>query len=422
MTSRARIGACVVSLACLLQLPGAAGAGAVGQPPVAANTPAQAQSGQATGEVDVDVFLNQEMHLGRYVTGGQLGTGYYTISGAYDDSACTPSGGTITVSGSATFHRSDNAHLFGTFTGTEGCDTGAVGLTVNLTSGTKDFVSAQLFMTGSRTFENITPGGSIYSESLTISGSAIFTKPIGYWMVGKGGAVTGFGGLATLGSAPTTSVTHLEPTPDFKGYWIVDAAGHVYAFGDAHWLGNASPTGLVAGETVTNLSATPSGNGYWLFTSRGRALRFGDATFFGDMHLVRLKGPVIGAVATPTGLGYYMVASDGGVFAFGDARFHGSMGAAHLNRAVNGLVPTADNAGYWLVASDGGVFAFDAPFLGSMGATRLNQPVIGMARYGDGYLMVASDGGIFDFSTLMFFGSLGGTPLADPIVGVAATS
>jgi hypothetical protein len=85
-------------------------------------------------------------------------------------------------------------------------------------------------------------------------------------------------------------------------------------------------------------------------------------------------------------------------------------------------VPTADNTGYWLIASDGGVFAFDAPFHGSMGGRRLNEPVVGMARYGDGYLMVASDGGLFDFSSLMFFGSLGGAPGAHPIVGVAATS
>ena len=33
-----------------------------------------------------------------------------------------------------------------------------------------------------------------------------------------------------------------------------------------------------------------------------------------------------------------------------------------------------------------------------MGGTRLNKPVVGMVRYGNGYLMVGSDGGIFDFS------------------------
>jgi hypothetical protein len=74
-----------------------------------------------------------------------------------------------------------------------------------------------------------------------------------------------------------------------------------------------------------------------------------------------------------------------------------------------------------LVASDGGIFAFgDAPFRGSMGGVRLNQPVNGMVRFGNGYLMVASDGGIFNFSDRHFAGSLGATPPSRPIVSVAA--
>jgi hypothetical protein len=55
-----------------------------------------------------------------------------------------------------------------------------------------------------------------------------------------------------------------------------------------------------------------------------------------------------------------------------------------------------------------------------MGGTRLNKPVVGLVRYGDGYLMVASDGGIFDFSNLPFQGSLGSNPPANPIVGTVA--
>jgi len=248
--------------------------------------------------------------------------------------------------------------------------------------------------------------------------------PAGYWMLGAGGQVYGFGAAAAKGNAdgPLASgvkAVHLEPTPSGKGYWIVDSAGRVTAVGDAAALGDAR--GLAPGESVSSLSATPSGRGYWLFTNRGRVLTFGDAVSYGDMSGTRLNGPVLGSVATPSGHGYYMVASDGGIFAFGDAVFHGSMGAIHLNAPVESLVPTASGAGYWLVASDGGIFAFgDATFKGSMGGTRLNKPVVGMVRYADGYLMVGADGGIFDFSSAPFLGSLGSTPPALPITSVAA--
>jgi hypothetical protein len=55
-----------------------------------------------------------------------------------------------------------------------------------------------------------------------------------------------------------------------------------------------------------------------------------------------------------------------------------------------------------------------------MGGRRLNRPVVGMVRYGNGYLMVGSDGGIFDFSDKPFLGSLAGRALPAPIVSVAS--
>ncbi len=54
-----------------------------------------------------------------------------------------------------------------------------------------------------------------------------------------------------------------------------------------------------------------------------------------------------------------------------------------------------------------------------MGGRPLNQPVIGIVRYGDGYLMVSSDGGIFSFSDRPFRGSLGDKPPSAPVVSVA---
>jgi hypothetical protein len=292
------------------------------------------------------------------------------------------------------------------------------------------------------TFVSDNDGVLPFSDGFTISGNGPATPPTspsttvstspgqpnatpaGYWMLGAGGHVYGFGAAADHGNAegrlaPGAKAVHIEPTPSGNGYWIVDSSGRVTAAGDAAPLGNA--TGLAPGETASSLSATPSGHGYWIFTNRGRVLTFGDAVSYGDMSGTRLNGPVLGSIATPSGKGYYMVASDGGIFAFGDAAFHGSTGSMHLNAPVQSLVPTATGAGYWMVASDGGIFAFgDAAFKGSMGGKPLNKPVVGMVRYADGYLMVGADGGIFDFSSAQFLGSLGSTPPPLPITSVAA--
>jgi hypothetical protein len=70
--------------------------------------------------------------------------------------------------------------------------------------------------------------------------------------------------------------------------------------------------------------------------------------------------------ATSSGRGYWLVAADGGIFAYGDAVFYGSAGSIHLNQPVVGMAPFGNDAGYWLVAADGGVFTYGAaPFLGS---------------------------------------------------------
>ena len=245
----------------------------------------------------------------------------------------------------------------------------------------------------------------------------------GYWMVGKDGAVYGFGDARNLGRVVGMTggieAVDLEPTPSLSGYWIVTNSGHVHAIGDAPYLGGLDGA-LAFGEAVTSISRTAGGRGYWLFTTKGRVVPFGDAPHLGDMSGVRLNGPVLDSIPSPSGAGYYMVASDGGIFTFGDAAFQGSMGGIPLNAPVQSLVPDADGSGYWLVASDGGIFSFDAPFRGSMGGTRLNGPITGMVRFGDGYLMVGTDGGIFTFTDEEFFGSLGANPPPSPIVSVAA--
>ena len=74
----------------------------------------------------------------------------------------------------------------------------------------------------------------------------------------------------------------------------------------------------------------------------------------------------------------------------------------------------------------GGVFSFgDAAFRGSTGGIRLNQPIVGIARYrtGTGYTMVASHGGIFTFGGRRFFGSLPGIGAhVSDVVGMAQTA
>jgi hypothetical protein len=258
----------------------------------------------------------------------------------------------------------------------------------------------------------------------TTAGDA--TTPVcdGYWMLDRAGRVYPFGDASPLGDLGTAAgaspdAVGLVSTPAGDGYWILDSTGAIHPFGGARSFGQIEPGRLAPGETITSLSATPTGNGYWVFTNHGRVFAFGDAPFLGDMSATKLNGPVLGSVATPSGQGYYLVAADGGIFAFGDARFAASMGGQRLNAPVRSLVPASDGHGYWLVASDGGIFAFDAPFRGSMGATKLNQPIVGMVRYGNGYIMVAADGGIFDFSDKAFQGSLGGQPPPNPIVSIA---
>jgi hypothetical protein len=251
----------------------------------------------------------------------------------------------------------------------------------------------------------------------------------GYWMLGAGGQVYGFGTAAVVGDPiPVTALTttvDLEPTPTGTGYWVVDSLGNVTARGDAPDLGSVAIDALQPGERAASLAATPTGGGYWVFSDRGRVWAFGDARPFGDLSAVPLNGPVLDAIPTPTGQGYFMVATDGGIFGFGDAVFRGSMGDRPLNQPVESLVPTESGRGYWLVAADGGVFAFgDAGFRGSIPAVLqpgqvLNRPVIGMVRFGDGYLMVGEDGGIFTFSDLPFLGSLGDHPPNRPITAVA---
>jgi subtilisin family serine protease len=120
--------------------------------------------------------------------------------------------------------------------------------------------------------------------------------------------------------------------------------------------------------------------------------------------------------------GYDMAGSNGSVYPFGNSFFAGDTSGTRLNQPVVDMARTADGGGYWLVARDGGIFSFgNAHFYGSTGAIRLNKPIVGMAEdpATGGYWLVAADGGIFSFNA-PFYGSTGAIHLNQPVVGMGA--
>jgi len=131
---------------------------------------------------------------------------------------------------------------------------------------------------------------------------------------------------------------------------------------------------------------------------------------------------------SPGSHGYWMAARDGGIFTFGVPSY-GTLGGTRLNQPIVGIARTPDGGGYWMVAADGGIFPFGDAIhhsYGSTGGIHLNQPIVGMASTasGNGYWLVASDGGIFPFGDARThsYGSTGGIHLNQPIVGMARTA
>jgi hypothetical protein len=383
--------------------------------------------GVANGTINVSFGATTVQHdSGSYLSLRQIGSGRYTFDSTVSD--CDTSTGFQTLSGTATLVRSDGATLKGTLTGNEACFNShplSVLFSLNLTSGTRDFVRAKIDFLGTFSGMALTPGGEHGSEKLTTTGPLFTTTRVGWWTLGASGSVYTFGGVPYLGNAPTkaSAATRLEPTPSRNGYWIVNDIGQVYAFGDAKWFGNADRRTWAGAtpETVVSIASTASGDGYWLFTNKGRVVPFGDAVHLGDVYPGPLAAHIVAAVATPTHHGYYLVGSDGGVFAYGDANFRGSTGALHLNAPIIGMAVSPTGSGYWLVASDGGVFAFGSPFAGSLGGRVVSSPIVGAAAYGNGYVLINVDGDVFDFSNQPFFG-WGATNAVTPppIAGVTA--
>ena len=125
--------------------------------------------------------------------------------------------------------------------------------------------------------------------------------------------------------------------------------------------------------------------------------------------------------ATWPGGGYWLVDSAGDVYPFGGAHFDGDVGKTKLDAPVVGIARDLRDAtpsmpdGYLLATANGKVFAFGAArFVGDASHLHLNAPVAGIAG---GYYLFAQDGGVFSFGP-PFRGSMGGQHLNGPIVAM----
>ena len=255
---------------------------------------------------------------------------------------------------------------------------------------------------------------------------------------------------APLCTSPATNcqVVGMVPSADGGGYAVLTAFGRLFGYGDFPNDGDASALALDA--PIVGVATCKTG-GYFLAAADGGIFDYGGAPFLGSMGGRPLDAPVVGMAASPSGQGYWLVAADGGIFDYGDALFFGSMGGQPLNAPVVGMAATPDGPGLLAGRRRRGHLRLrrracsSAPWAGSTSTHRssawrpprraratgwspptgassptatpcstgrpasihLNQPVVGIAPYGNdaGYWLVAKDGGIFAFGGAPFLGS-----------------
>ncbi|HYL51672.1 MAG TPA: DUF1501 domain-containing protein, partial [Acidimicrobiia bacterium] len=150
---------------------------------------------------------------------------------------------------------------------------------------------------------------------------AVYASVLGTWLRADDRAVLGatYSPLSLFSSPPSAPPAG-TPATSQAGYWLVGPGGAVHGFGAATKFGSLPRVDkpIVAG------ASTPTHRGLWLSGTDGGIFSFGDAKFYGSMGGKRLDRPIVAMAATASGRGYWLCASDGGVFSFGDARFHGS--------------------------------------------------------------------------------------------------
>src|SRR5207302_10734025 len=118
--------------------------------------------------------------------------------------------------------------------------------------------------------------------------------------------------------------------------------------------GMAATTGGLGGSGAQSLYAGPSND--VVSGANGACspayLCTAGAGYDGPTGIGTPTGPLAPPPALPTG-GYWLVAADGGIFPFGAAVGRGSTGGTRLNQPIVGMARTPRGGGYWLVAADG---------------------------------------------------------------------
>ena len=266
---------------------------------------------------------------------------------------------------------------------------------------------------------------------IVIGDASGISIPHGYWVVSEDGSVYAFGGVESFGPPVPVATGHravdIAPTMSGHGYWVVDDRGEVSGPGRRHPARLARPRAPGAGRAGgLDLGDAERARVLALHQPRERPplrrrqrprrpvegdARRGDHRHHRhavgprllhgrrqrrDLHVRRRRLPrVPGQRAAQRAHGGDRAVDDGAGLLAGRAR---RRRLRLRRRAYRGSVPA--------------VLPRDQ---------RLNAPVAGMVRYGDGYLLVGRDGGVFNFSSGGFFGSLGSAPPRSPISALAAS-
>ena len=225
---------------------------------------------------------------------------------------------------------------------------------------------------------------------------------------GRLGLRVRLGGVARPAGPVATRAPGRRHRPEMsgQGYWVVDDRGRGRGPGRRHPPRLARPRAPGAGRAGgLDLGHAERARGTGSSPTSGRVHHFGDASVHGDLSKVTLDEDdhrhhrhAVG----PRLLHGRRQRRDLHVRRRRLPRLPGQRAAqrAHgVDRAVD------DGAGLLAGRRATAASSPSATPLPGLGAgrpavgTRLNAPVAGMVRYGDGYLLVGRDGGVFNFSS-----------------------